>query len=153
MITINQLMQAADYALCKHFTVVQNGVKTMPNVCDETKEMFLNGEEGVAVWCGIPDDVLTFFEGNVRVIISAEEGTVCANVFFGDCCINEEQAEALAEDVHLGSWEVEDLGESLGIATAFPDTANVAEELSKRFGEFLDEGFGREIGALLSYFA
>jgi hypothetical protein len=58
----------------------------------------------------------------------------------------------LCDGLDLGSWEVEDLDDYLMLATDFPVTANLEEELSKRFGEFLDEGFAGEIKELISCF-
>ena len=152
MITIEKLMEDTNTALCKLFTKVVNGVKIEPGVYDQTDEIFLNGEEGVSVWCVIPVNTLKFFKGTTNVIINADDNIVCANVFFGDKCIDTETAERLCDGLDLGSWEIEDLDDYLMLATDFPITANLEEELSKRFGEFLEDGFAEEIQEILSCF-
>jgi hypothetical protein len=152
MITIKKLMEDTNSALCNLFTKVVNGVKIEPEVYDHTDEIFLDGEDGVSVWCDIPKNTLKFFKGTTNVIINADDSIVCANVFFGDKCIDTESAENLCDGLDLGSWEVEDLDDYLMLATDFPVTANLEEELSKRFGEFLDEGFAGEIKELISCF-
>ena len=152
MITIEKLMEDTNTALCKLFTKVVNGVKIEPEVYDHTDEIFLDGEEGVSVWCDIAVNTLKFFKGTTNVIINADDNLVYASVFFGDKCIDTETAEDLCDGIDLGSWEIEDLDDYLMISTDFPVTANLEEELSKRFGEFLDDGFAEEIKEILSCF-
>ena len=152
MITIEKLMETADSALCKLFTVVNNGVKREPEIYDNTDEIFMDGEEGVSVWCDIPSGALTFFKGTISAIINVDEDIVCTNVFFGDRCLAKERAEDLCDGTDLGSWEVEEIEDYLMLATHFPATANLAEELARRFGEFLDERFAEEMKELLACF-
>ena len=152
MITIEKLMEDTNTALCKLFTKVVNGVKIEPEVYDHTDEIFMDDEEGVAVWCDIPKNTLKFFKGTTNVIINADDSLVCASVFFGDKCIDTETAEDLCDGIDLGSWEIEDLDDYLMISTDFSVTANLEEELSKRFGEFLEDGFAEEIQEILSCF-
>ena len=153
MITIEKLMEDTSTALCNHFTKIVNGIKIKPEVYDHTDEIFMDGEEGVSVWCDIPVNTLKFFKGTTNVIINADDSLVCASVFFGDKCVDAEGAEELCDGLNLGSWEIEDLDDYLMISTDFPITANLEEELSKRFGEFLEDGFAEEIKELLSCFA
>ena len=152
MMTIEKLMEDANTALCNHFTKIVNGVKIKPEVYDNTDEIFMDGEEGVSVWCEIPVNTLKFFKGTTSVIINADDTLVCATVLFGDKCIDTETAEDLCDGIDLGSWEIEDLDDYLMIATCFSATENLEEELSKRFGEFLDDGFAEEIKELLACF-
>ena len=72
MITIEKLMNDTNTALCRHFTKTVNGVKMEPQVYDHTEEIFLDGEEGVSVWCDIPRGAFNFFSGTVSVIIIAD---------------------------------------------------------------------------------
>ena len=153
MITIEKLLEDSYAALCRYFTKIVNGVKIEPEVYDHTDEIFMDGEEGVAVWCEIPRNTLKFFKGTTSVIINADDTLVCATVFFGDKCIDTETAEDLCDGIDLGSWEIEDLDDYLMISTDFPVTANLEEKLSKRFGEFLEDAFAGEIKELLSCFA
>ena len=152
MLTIEKLIEDTNTALCKHFTVVINGAEIKPEVYDHTDEIFFDGEEGVSVWCEIPKSALKFFRGTVNVIINADDSIVCANVFFGDKCIDIESAENLCDGIYLGSWEIEEIDDYLMLGTNFPPTANLEDELSKRFGEFLDNSFATEIKELLAYF-
>ena len=152
MITIEKLMEDTNTVLCNLFTKIVNGVKIEPEVYDHTDEIFMDDEEGVAVWCDIPKNTLKFFRGTTSVIINADDGLVCASVFLGDKCIDKESAENLCDGLDLGSWEVEDLDDDLMLVTDFPASANLKEELSKRFGEFLEDGFATEIKELLSCF-
>ena len=152
MITIENLMEDTNTALCKHFTKIVNGVKIEPEVYDYTDEIFMEGENGVSVWCEIPKNTLQFFKGITNVIINVDDDIVCVSVFFGDKCVDAESAEELCDGLDLGSWEIEDLDDYLMLATDFPVTANLEEELSKRFGEFLDDSFAEEIKEILSCF-
>ena len=152
MITIEKLMEDTNTALCNLFTKIVNGVKIEPEVYDHTDAIFMDGEEGVAVWCDIPKNTLNFFKGTTNVIINADDSLVCASVFFGDKCVDIESAEELCDGLNLGTWEIEDLDDYLMLTTDFPITANLEEELSKRFGEFLEDGFTEEIQEILSCF-
>ena len=153
MMTVEKLMEDTSTALCKHFTKIVNGVKIEPEVCDYTDEIFMEGEEGVSVWCDIPKNSLKFFKGTTNAIINADDSIVCVNVFFGDECIDMETAESLCDSPDLGSWEIEELDDYyLMISTDFPVTANLAEELSRRFGELHDDSFAGEIKELISCF-
>jgi hypothetical protein len=152
MITIEKLMEDADFALRKYFTVIKNGVKIEPEIYDHTGEIFMDGEQGVSVWCDIPSGALKFFKGAISAIINVDEDIVCANVFFGDRCVAKECVEDLCDGIDLGSWEVEESEDYLMLTTTFPVAANLAEELSRRFGEFLDERFVEEINELLACF-
>ena len=152
MITIEKLMETADSAVCKLFTVVNNGVKREPEIYDNTDEIFMDDEQGVSVWCDIPSGALTFFTGTIGAIINVDEDIVCTNVFFGDRCVAKECVADLCDGIDLGSWEVEESEEYLMLATHFPATANLEEELARRFGEFLDERFAEEINELLACF-
>ena len=152
MITIELLMQDTNTALCNHFTVLKNGVRIEPEVYDHTDEMFYDGEEGVSVFCDIPKGALNFFDGSTSAIINVADEIVCVNVFFGDKCIDKESAENLCGSIDLGSWEIEELDDYLMLSTAFPASLNLEEELSKRFGEFLENGFAEEIKELLACF-
>lgn len=152
MITIEKLMEDADFALCGHFTVIKNGVKIKPEVYDHTDEIFMVGEEGISVWCDIPSGALAFFKGAISAIINVDEDIVCTNVFFGDTCVAKERAEGLCDGMDLGSWEVEEVDDYLMLTTHFPATANLGKELAKRFGELLDERFAQEIKELLACF-
>lgn len=152
MITIEKLMETADSALCKLFTVVNNGVKREPAIYDHTDEIFMDGEKGVSVWCDIPSGALTFFKGAISAIINVDEDIVCTNVFFGDRCVAKERAEDLCDGIDLGSWKVEEIEDYLMLATHFPAIANLEEELARRFGEFLDERFAEEMKELLACF-
>jgi hypothetical protein len=152
MITIKKLMEDTNSVLCNLFTKVVNGVKIEPEVYDHTDEIFLDGEEGVSVWCDIPKNTLKFFKGTTNVIINADDSIVCANVFFGDKCIDTESAENLCDGLDLGSWEVEDLDDYLMISTDFSANANLQEKLTERFEVLLDEKFSEEIKKLLACF-
>ena len=152
MITIEKLMEDTSVALCNHFTKIVNGVKITPEVYDHTKELFMDGEEGIAVWCEIPKGALGFFRGTTNIIINADDIRVRASVFFGDKCIDKKTAEHLCGVIDLGNWEIEDLDDYLMISTDFPIAANLEEELSKIFAEFLDDGFAEEIQEILSCF-
>ena len=152
MITIEKLMEDTNTALCRLFTKVVNGVKIEPEVYDHTDEIFLDGEDGVAIWCDIPKNTLKFFKGVVSSIINADDGLVCASVFFGEECIDKESAESLCDGIDLGSWEISSVDDSLMLSTDFLVTADLKEELSKRFGEFLEDGFAEEIQEILSCF-
>ena len=152
MITIEKLMEDTNTVLCNLFAKIVNGVKIEPEVYDHTDKIFMDGEEGVAVWCEIPKRTLKFFKGAVSSIINADADLVCVSVFFGDECIDKESAENLCDGIDLGSWTIEDLDDYLMISTDFPAAANFEEELSKRFGEFLDDSFATEIKELLSCF-
>lgn len=152
MITIERLMEDADSALCKLFTVVNNGVKREVAIYDHTGEIFMNGEQGVSVWCDIPSGALAFFKGAISAIINVDEDIVCTNVFFGDRCVAKECAEDLCGGIDLGSWEVEELEDYLMLTTHFPASANLEEELARRFGEFLDERFAEKTKELLACF-
>ena len=152
MITIEKLMETADSALCKLFGVVNNGVKREPEIYDHTGEIFMDGERGVSVWCDIPSGALKFFKGAISAIINVDEDIVCTNVFFGDRCVAKECVEDLCDGIDLGSWEVEESEDYLMLTTTFPATANLEEELARRFGEFLDERFVEEINELLACF-
>ena len=97
MITIEKLMEDTNTVLCNLFTKIVNGVKIEPEVYDHTDEIFMDGEEGVAVWCEIPKRTLKFFKGAVSSIINADADLVCVSVFFGDECIDKESAENLCD--------------------------------------------------------
>ena len=152
MITIEKLMEAAESALRRHFTLIVNGVKLRPEVYDHTDEIFLDGEEGVAVWCDIPKGSLSFFRGTVSMIINADEDLVLTSVFFGEACLDKDRAEDLCDGLDLGSWEIEKLDDDLMLVSDFPASLDLEEELTRRFGEFLDEGFAGEIKELLTCF-
>ena len=152
MITIEKLMEDTNTVLCNLFTKTVNGVKIEPEVYDHTDEIFMDGEEGVAVWCDIPKNTFKFFKGTTNVIINADDGLVCASIFWGDKCIDPERAESLCGGIDLMSWEISDVDDSLMLSSDFRVTADLKEELSKRFGEFLDDGFAEEIQELLSCF-
>ncbi len=152
MITIKKLMEDTNSVLCNLFTKVVNGVKIEPEVYDHTDEIFLDGEDGVSVWCDIPKNTLKFFKGTTNIIINADDSIVCANVFFGDKCIDTESAENLCDGLDLGSWEVEDIDDYLMISTDFPANANLQEKLTERFELLLDEKFSEEIKKLLACF-
>jgi hypothetical protein len=152
MITIEKLMEDTNSALCNLFTKVVNGVKIEPEVYDHTDEIFLDGEDGVSVWCDIPKNTLKFFKGTTNVIINADDSLVCVNIFFGDKCIDKECAEIICDGVDLGIWEVEDLDDYLMISTDFPANANLQEKLTERFELLLDEKFSEEIKKLLACF-
>ena len=152
MITIEKLMETADSVLCKLFSVVNNGVKREPEIYDHTDEIFMDGEQGVSVWCDIPSGALKFFKGAISAIINVDEDIVCTNVFVGDRCVAKECVEDLCDGIDLGSWEVEESEDYLMLTTTFPATVNLEEELARRFGEFLDERFVEEINELLACF-
>lgn len=152
MITIEKLMEVAESALRRHFTHIVNGVKLRPEVYDHTDEIFLDGEEGVSVWCDIPKGSLSFFRGTVSMIINADEDLVLTSVFFGEACLDKERAEDLCDGLDLGSWEIEQLDDYLMLVSDFPASLDLEEELTRRFGEFLDEGFAGEIKELLTCF-
>ena len=153
MITIEKLMNDTDIALCQHFTKTVNGVKMEPQVYDHTEEIFLDGEEGVSVWCDIPRGALSFFSETVNAIINADEDIVCANVFFGDKCIDPDTAEALGSAMgDFGNWSIEDIDDFLSLGTFFSSSLNLAEELSCRFAELLEDEFVEDFKELLACF-
>ena len=112
----------------------------------------MDDEEGVSVWCDMPKNALKFFKGTTNVIINVDDSLVCASVFLGDKCIDIERAESLWDGIDLSSWEISGIDDSLMLSTDFRVTADLKEELSKRFGEFLEDGFAEEIQEILSCF-
>ena len=153
MITIEKLMNDTDIALCRHFTKTVNGVKMEPQVYDHTEEIFLDGEEGVSVWCDIPRGALNFFFGATSVIIIADKNMVCVNVFFGDKCIDPGTAEALGSAMgNFGNWSIENIDDFLSLGTSFSTSADVKEELSCRFAELLEDEFVEDFKELLACF-
>ena len=153
MITIEKLMNDTNTALCRHFTKTVNGVKMEPQVYDHTEEIFLDGEEGVSVWCDIPRGAFNFFSGTVSVIIIADEDMVCANVFFGAKCIDPDTAEALGSAMgDFGNWSIEDIDDFLSFGTSFSSSLNLEEELSCRFAELLEDEFAEDFKELLACF-
>ena len=152
MITIERLTEAANNALSKYFTKTVNGVKIGPKIYDHTEEIFMDEEPGASVWCEIPSGMISFFDGTVCTIISADADTVCANVFFGDDCSDAERVEALSYGIDLGSWEIDDIDDFLMLTTDFPASADLEKEISSRFSELLSKSFAEKIGYLLAYF-
>ena len=154
MITIKKLIGDANTALCKCFTKIVNGVKIEPKVYEHTTDMFLDEEDqGIAVWCEIPTGAIEFFSGTVNFIITADEKLVCVNAFLGDECIDKAAADKLCcGDIDLGSWVIEDNDDYLMLVTDLSASVNLEEELSRRFGEFLDDGFAEEIKEILACF-
>ena len=152
MMTIDQLVESTEKVLNRYFTVITNGVKLTPDVYDYTDAIFLEGEEGISVWCDFPDGAFKYFNGTVSMIVNVDSGLVCVNVFFGDECIDLELAEDRACAADLGRWEVEQVDDYLMLVTDFPADASFSEQLSARVGDLLSDAFISEIKETLACF-
>ena len=157
MITIDQLLNEANAALCEHFTAIINGVKIEPDVYDHTEEIFDEGAEDVAVWCDVNYKAFPWYDGKPSFIIcwsnELDDGSI--DFFIGDRCTDLSAAKkALAGFDGDDVWSVDITEDFLVLSTDFTldDNATLAQVLSSKLATLKSPALAEAIAPAAKYF-
>lgn len=156
MLNITKLQKSAESALAEAFPDKCNNISDI-EVFDHTEEIFEGDFEGVAVWCDVNRNVLSWFDGNPNFIISYSKELCEGNIdlFLGDECTDTDAAMDAADEFYYDDvWHIEQIDDFFMLQATFslesPD--DLEKKLTARLKALENGNFIEAIRPVAKYF-